>query len=123
MVDNPRSTKRKAIIDEEDMVNTDNVLGSCKLNGVACDFREKNIFQQKKYVISITLVIEVSLEIQVHMLALEVKQCNRGYHHQVSVKETSVHLSRRMDCKWSILNKIWRDVKLLGLFKMKEPQM
>ena len=79
MVDNPRSTKRKAIIDEEDMVNTDNVLGSCKLNGVACDFREKNIFQQKKYVISITLVIEVSLEIQVHMLALEVKQCSRGY--------------------------------------------
>ena len=35
MVDNPRSTKRKAIVDEEDMVNTDNVLGSCKLNGVA----------------------------------------------------------------------------------------
>lgn len=44
VVDNPRSTKRKDIIDEEDMVNTDNVLGSCKLNGVASDFREKIIF-------------------------------------------------------------------------------
>jgi hypothetical protein len=48
VVDNPRSTKRKAIIDEEDMVNTDNVLGSCKLNGVACDFREKKHFSAKE---------------------------------------------------------------------------
>lgn len=37
VVDNPRSTMRK------DIINTDNVLGSCKLDGVVCDFREKNL--------------------------------------------------------------------------------
>lgn len=37
VVDNPRSTMRK------DIINTDNVLGSCKLDGLVCDFREKNL--------------------------------------------------------------------------------
>ena len=44
VADNP-STMRKDIRDKEVMVklDTDNVLGSSKLNGVACDLREKNI--------------------------------------------------------------------------------
>lgn len=43
VVDNPRSAMKKYIINEEDILNTDNVLGSCKLDGIACDSREKDL--------------------------------------------------------------------------------